>query len=158
MLFIDFLHCCQCDDNFFVCKRFKFNFNLLDISLKNVLRFFTATEIPPPLGCNPTPSLRFNPSIVYRSYCLALELTLPTKYYDDAESFNEKVMYGVRNHGGFGFARNFLLLRIMINYHLICLYILKSQFVTSMTNLSQITYPQIKSVFLSMTVFYISSN
>ncbi len=71
---------------------------------QDCVEFLYWNSQPSPPGFNPAPSLRFNPSIVYptASTC-ALELTLATNY-DDAELFNEKVTYGMMNHGGFGFA------------------------------------------------------
>lgn len=74
-----------------------------DLSLGQVLNFFTGTEYPPPLGFDCPVSVHFHATSDFpmASTC-ALQLTLPTKYYADVRTFNEKMVYGFANHGGFG--------------------------------------------------------
>lgn len=73
------------------------------MTLGQILSFFTGTEYPPPLGFDTEPTLRFSNYSEYptASTC-ALELTIPTKYYDSPRDFHEKMIYGLKNHGGFG--------------------------------------------------------
>jgi len=49
------------------------------------------------------PSVQFSSYIEYptASTC-ALEITLPTKYHDSPKDFNAKMIYALKNHGGFG--------------------------------------------------------
>ena len=74
------------------------------MSLKNVLPFFTGAEDIPLTGYDTTPTLMFdhtsNPFIT-ASTC-AVQLTLPTIHSDDQAVFDEKVIYALRHHGGFG--------------------------------------------------------
>eukprot|EP00731_Ephydatia_muelleri_P032655 Em0024g199a len=74
------------------------------VSLKNVLSFFTGAEDIPLTGYDTTPTLMFdhtsNPFIT-ASTC-AVQLTLPTIHSDDQAVFDEKVIYALRHHGGFG--------------------------------------------------------
>ena len=73
------------------------------MSLPEILAFFTGTERVPPLGFDHPPTLRFDSNNIFptASTC-ALELTLPTCYYNNPEEFVKKVSYGMKNHGGFG--------------------------------------------------------
>ena len=72
------------------------------IGLHNVLSFFTGAEIIPPLGFEITPSLRFSDSMLPTASTCALQLVLPTSYYNNEEVFKEKTIYAMLNHGGFG--------------------------------------------------------
>lgn len=72
------------------------------IGLHNVLSFFTGAEIIPPLGFEITPSLRFSDSMLPTASTCALQLILPTSYYNNEELFKEKMIYAMLNHGGFG--------------------------------------------------------
>ena len=73
------------------------------LSLENVLNFFTGSEVVPPQGFDPKPTLMFNSEIMFptASTC-ALELCLPTRYYNDYTAFSEKLTLGFTSHGGFG--------------------------------------------------------
>ena len=66
--------------------------------------FFTGAEDIPLTGYDTTPTLMFdhtsNPFIT-ASTC-AVQLTLPTIHSDDQAVFDEKVIYALRHHGGFG--------------------------------------------------------
>ena len=74
-----------------------------EVTLGHILSFFTGAEYPPPQGFDESPSIRFNPTSEFplASTC-ALELTLPTKFYDEPKLFKERMVYGIQNHGGFG--------------------------------------------------------
>ena len=74
-----------------------------EVTFSQLLSFFTGSEYPPPLGFHCTPSLRFTSDSEFplASTC-ALELTLPTKHYGNPDLFREKMVYGLKNHGGFG--------------------------------------------------------
>lgn len=72
------------------------------IGLHNVLSFFTGAEIIPPLGFEITPSLRFSDSMLPTASTCALQLVLPTSYYNNEELLKEKMIYAMLNHGGFG--------------------------------------------------------
>ena len=67
------------------------------IGLHNVLSFFT---IIPPLGFEITPSL--SDSMLPTASTCALQLILPTSYYNNEELFKKKMIYAMLNHGGFG--------------------------------------------------------
>lgn len=75
-----------------------------EVSLKDVLSFFTGAQQPPPLGFLPG-TLRFNEDAKAEfptaSTC-SLDLTLPTKHYQSPSLFNERLVYALKNHGGFG--------------------------------------------------------
>ena len=68
------------------------------IGLHNVLSFFTGAEIIPPLGFEITPSLRFSDSMLPTASTCALQLVLPTSYYNNEELFKEKMIYAMLNH------------------------------------------------------------
>ena len=72
-----------------------------NLSLGQVLNFFTGIEYPPPMGFDNPVSVYFHPTsdFLMASTC-ALQLTLQTKFYDDEQKFKEKMMYGFLNHGG----------------------------------------------------------
>jgi len=74
-----------------------------EITLEEILSFFTGSEYPPPLGFETVPSVQFSSYIEYptASTCV-LEITLPTKYHDSPKDFNAKMIYALKNHGGFG--------------------------------------------------------
>lgn len=73
------------------------------LSLENVLNFFTGSEVVPPQGFDPKPTLLFNSENIFptASTC-AIELCLPTRYYDNYTAFCEKLTLGFTSHGGFG--------------------------------------------------------
>ena len=74
----------------------------LEISMGDVLTFFTGAEHIPPLGFDDA-TLNFNDENPFptASTC-GICLTLPTKYYDSYPDFKEKFVSAMRNHGGFG--------------------------------------------------------
>ena len=74
---------------------------VLDITLGEVLSFFTGTNRIPPLGFADA-TLNFSPTNPYptASTC-ALTLTLPTKYTSYAE-FKSVFVFSMQSHGGFG--------------------------------------------------------
>ncbi len=75
--------------------------------LKTVLFFFTGAEEVPPTGYGAyaTPTVKFSHCKPYpeASTC-AIELTLPTKYYDQPSSFKTALNTALVCHGGFGLA------------------------------------------------------
>ena len=74
-----------------------------DATLAKVLSFCTGSEYPPPLSFDNPITVRFDSSTNWplASTC-ALQLTLPTKFYDNFEKFRDNVVFGLLNHGGFG--------------------------------------------------------
>lgn len=74
-----------------------------EVTLCQILSFFTGCEAPPPTGFDCVPSLLFDDSAVFptASTC-ALQLVLPTMYYRSPEKFHEIMIYAMLNHGGFG--------------------------------------------------------
>lgn len=74
-----------------------------DVTLGQVLSFCTGSEYPPPLGFDRQITIRFTASSDFplASTC-ALELTVPSKFFNDVETFKQKLVYGLLNHGGFG--------------------------------------------------------
>jgi len=74
----------------------------LEISMGDILSFFTAAEYIPPLGFD-NATLNFNDKNPYptASTC-GLCLTLPTKYHDNYYEFKDKFVFAMQNHGGFG--------------------------------------------------------
>ena len=72
-----------------------------DITLRDVLSFFSGAEIIPPLGFDDA-TLSFNEENPYptASTC-GLALTLPSKY-QKYEDFKEHFIFAMCNHGGFG--------------------------------------------------------
>jgi hypothetical protein len=73
----------------------------LDVTLEDILSFFTGASHPPPLGF-PDATLNFNPTNIYptASTC-SLCLTLPTKY-ESFDTFKEAFVFAMQCHGGFG--------------------------------------------------------
>ena len=73
-----------------------------DVTLEDVLAFFTGSGTVPPMGFPMAASLHFNEQNPYPtvSTC-SLSLTLPTKYstYSD---FKNNFLFAIQNHGGFG--------------------------------------------------------
>ncbi|XP_064390717.1 apoptosis-resistant E3 ubiquitin protein ligase 1-like [Halichondria panicea] len=93
MLFVDFLYDCECVEGD----------SEDSVSLKTILSFTTGSESVPPIGFDNSLGLRFNDTNVFpTSSTCALELTLPSKYYNNPEEFKKKMVYGMKNHGGFG--------------------------------------------------------
>ena len=70
--------------------------------LTEVLSFFSGAEYPPPLGFDVDPSVGFSNLEYPTASTCALELTLPTKHHDKPLVFREKMIYALKNHGGFG--------------------------------------------------------
>lgn len=73
------------------------------LTLREVLSFFTGAEHIPPMGFPCEPSLHFTEESEFpmASTC-ALTLTLPTKHHNDYVAFRSKILFGFKNHGGFG--------------------------------------------------------
>lgn len=71
-----------------------------DISLTDIMVFFSAAAKPPPLGFPDKPMLEFNSSNVYptASTC-ALVLKLPTKYQRSYTEFKRAMFVGLKFHG-----------------------------------------------------------
>lgn len=73
-----------------------------DLSLGDVLVFFSGSDKIPPLGFDLPPSLSFDEDAMFpTSSTCALSLVLPSRYRE-YEIFKEKVDYGFKNNGGFG--------------------------------------------------------
>ena len=64
-----------------------------------MLAFFTGAERIPVLGFDYPPCVRFSATTIFptASTC-ALELTLPTRYFNQPELFKEKITYAMLNH------------------------------------------------------------
>ena len=74
-----------------------------DLTLEEILIFFSGCDKVPPLGFNPCPRIMFDQDSIYpKSSTCALSLILPTRYHRDYATFKDKVTFGVKNHGGFG--------------------------------------------------------
>ena len=73
-----------------------------EVTLEYILSFITGAEYPPPLGFDESPGIRFSTSEFPLASTCALELILPTKYYDKPELFKERMVCGLQNHGDFG--------------------------------------------------------
>ena len=73
-----------------------------DVTLQDILVFFTGSDTIPPLGFPVTASLNFNDQNPYptASTC-SISITLPTKYSAYPE-FKEKFLFAMTCHGGFG--------------------------------------------------------
>ena len=73
-----------------------------DITLDNILVFFSGTDKVPPLGFTPDPALAFNSDAWYptASTC-SLTLFLPTRY-NDYQTFKSRLTVAFKDHGGFG--------------------------------------------------------
>ena len=55
------------------------------------------------LGFDPSPTLTFNEEAYYpTSSTCAMQLNLPTQYWDDYETFKQRMTLGFQSHGGFG--------------------------------------------------------
>ena len=71
------------------------------VALSQVLQFFTGAVEIPVLGFGCTPILRFADDEIFpTSSTCAVELTLPM--HTTQAIFEEKMVYGMMNHGGFG--------------------------------------------------------
>lgn len=75
--------------------------NIVDVTLENILIFFTCCDRTPPLGFDPAPTLQFGTSNgMPRSSTCINRLFLPIhQSYDD---FRRNMILGISNHGGFG--------------------------------------------------------
>ena len=73
------------------------------LQLGDVLSFFTGADKLPPLGLPHNASIYFNSENEYptASTC-ALHIVLPTKHWNDYNTFKDKMVYGLKYHGGFG--------------------------------------------------------
>ena len=74
----------------------------LDVTLKDVMIFFSGSNEVPAVKFSPAPSLHFNKDNLYptASTC-SLELVLPSKYYS-YKDFKKSMTTGLLCHGGFG--------------------------------------------------------
>ena len=74
-----------------------------DISLEDIMVFFSGAAKLPPLGFTHKPTIEFSATNVYPtvSTC-ALVLTLPTKYFTSYAEFKRAMYIGLKYHGGFG--------------------------------------------------------
>ena len=76
-----------------------------DINLQSILAFFKGAEAIPSTGLELLPTLRFSHANVSLtvSTC-ALSMTLPTCYHDKPVTFQQKTVFTIKHHGGFGYA------------------------------------------------------
>jgi len=74
-----------------------------EITLEDVIVFFSGSDKIPPLGFPRSPTLNFSQDNLYptASTC-ALVLTLPTQYGRQYDSFKDAMTVGFKFHGGFG--------------------------------------------------------
>ena len=73
-----------------------------NLSLEDIVVFFSGSNRVPPLGFDYSPTLSFDEDSVFPiSSTCALSLVLPSGY-NEYEVFKEKAHYGCKNHGGFG--------------------------------------------------------
>ena len=74
-----------------------------NLTMADLLVFFTSCENSPVMGFEPTPSLHFNSMDIYptASTC-GHELFLPTKYYGDEAKFKQAMTAGLLFYGGYG--------------------------------------------------------
>lgn len=78
-------------------------FSPLDLTLQDILSFFSGGEGIPPTGFETSSSLRFSrASVLPTASICAVSLTLPTCYHDQPEVFKQKMLIAIMNHGGFG--------------------------------------------------------
>ena len=77
--------------------------NQEEISLEDIMIFYSGTDKMPPLGFPHKSKLEFDDDNIYptASTC-SLTLVLPTKYYMDYDSFKNSMYIGLKYHGGFG--------------------------------------------------------
>ena len=89
-MFLDLLYDCEAGDE-------------KEVTLEEILFFFSGAHIIPPNGFETAPSISFNGTAVFpmASTC-SLQLTLPTQYKNDPSAFRSRVIYGIKNHGGYG--------------------------------------------------------
>lgn len=76
-----------------------------EVTLEELLVFFSGCNKIPPCGFGDRPRLNFSSEDVFptASTCVPM-LTLPTRYHNDPQAFYDKVVYAIQNHGGFGLA------------------------------------------------------
>ena len=76
---------------------------LTDVTLKDVFSCFTGAETMPSFGFDSSGGLNFDKVAQFptASTC-AIQLTLPTMYFDQPRTLKEKCSYAFQNHGGFG--------------------------------------------------------
>ena len=72
------------------------------VTLEDVLSFMSGSLRIPSDGFSPKPQLQFDSSAVFptANTCL-VRLVLPTTYKTYNE-FRERIVFGMKNHGGFG--------------------------------------------------------
>lgn len=108
MLFLDFLYDCEGNQFFndngcycmLPCSLIE---KKLQVTLRQVLSFFTGTEYPSPFGFDITTSVSFASTgdfLLASTY--ALQITLPTKHFDKVDEFRNKMLYTLQNHREFG--------------------------------------------------------
>ena len=109
MLFLDLLYYCEgnycalCALTNLTDKNMYTDEGSPEVTLEEVLNFFTGATYPPPLGFDVPASVWFSPTAEFpQASTCALQLTLPTKYYGNPERFHDKMVYALKNHGGFG--------------------------------------------------------
>lgn len=85
------------------CFKYSGASNQEEISLEDIMIFYSGTDKMPPLGFLHKLTLEFNNDNIYptASTC-TLTLVLPTKYYMDYDSFKNSMYVGLKYHGGFG--------------------------------------------------------
>ena len=75
----------------------------LELSLGQILNFFSGSAYPPPMGFDAPASIHFNCTSEFPlATTCAIQLILPTKHYDNPGVFRERMIYAMTNHGGFG--------------------------------------------------------
>ena len=72
-----------------------------EVSLKDLLAFFSAAEREPPLGFKCKPSMRFIDGDLATSSTCDLVLRLPLNHLD-YENFKEGMLLSIMGHDGFG--------------------------------------------------------
>ena len=72
-----------------------------DLTLEELLIFFSGAKRIPPLGFDPMPTLAFNEGVFPTASTCSLTLSLPLSH-DDYASFKDKITYGVHNSNFFG--------------------------------------------------------
>ena len=85
------------------CSKYLGANNQEEISLEDIMIFYSGTDKMSPLGFPHKSTLEFNNENIYptASTC-SLTLVLPTKYYMDYDSFRKAMYVGLKYHGGFG--------------------------------------------------------
>ena len=67
-----------------------------------VVIFFSGSDVIPPLGFSPSPSISFNKDALYpSSFTCSMNLILPTKH-NDYDTFKRFATFAFQENGGFG--------------------------------------------------------